>query len=103
MTELSTGNFINYWGPTLTPYAQSICEHYSVQIPYFVTVPTQLTSTTREEKVYIIEPNEYDALIIGAHMDIGSVSNGDFGQLALLQVSHLSTGLLWTPPGPMDV
>lgn len=102
MTELNTGNSINYWGPQLTPYALAIAEHYEQQIPYFVTVPTQLTNTTREEKVFIIEPNQYDALIVGAHIDIGSVSNGDFGQLALMQVTHLQTGLTWTTPGPMD-
>lgn len=102
MTELNSGNFIDYAGPQLTPYARAISDHYAVQVPLFMSVPTTLGNVTREEKIVLTDPFRNDCLIIGAHINIGSVSNGDFGQQVLLNVSDMTTGLMWSTPNPID-
>jgi len=98
-TELNSGNYINYWGPELTPYARAIAEHYSQQVPYYLTVPTKLTGTAREDRVSVTDPYQYDSLIVGCHIAMGSGANGDNGQQIFLQVEDLRTGLLWSTPG----
>lgn len=102
MNGLNSGNIINYWGAQLTPYARAIISAYRVAVPVFITVPTNLTGTVREEVQVISDPFEYDSLIIGAHINMGSDSNGDNGQLIFLNVSDLQTGMLWSTPGPID-
>lgn len=102
MTILNSGNLRSYAGPLLTPYALAIAEHYRDQRPVYINIPTNLTNTVREERVFISDPIDNDILIIGAHVNIGSVSNGDFGQIVLLNVSDMTTGLMWSTPNPID-
>jgi hypothetical protein len=102
MIELNSGNFIDYAGPLLTPYALAISDAYEVQVPLFMTVPTTLGNVTREEKVVITDPFQHDCLIIGAHINIGSTINGDSGQSVILNVSDLTSGLLWALPSPLS-
>lgn len=102
MDGLNTGNEINYWGPHLTPYARAIMAAYRVCAPSFITVPTNLTGTTREEVQVLIDPFENDVLLIGAGISMGTSFNGDFGQQIFLNVSDLQTGSFWSTPGPID-
>lgn len=102
MDGLNTGNIINYWGPHLTPYARAIISAYRIAVPVWVTVPTNLTGTVREEIQVLTDPFEYDTLFIAAHIQMGTLSNGDNGQLIFLNVGDLQTGMLWSTPGPID-
>lgn len=102
MSELNTGNYINYWGPRLTPYTRAIMSAYRVCLPVFITVPTNLTGTVREEIQVLTDPFEYDVLIIAANINMGTTSNGDDGQLIFLNVGDLQTGSFWSTPGPID-
>jgi len=100
--NLNSGNLHTYAGPYLTPYALAIADSYRDQRIVFLNIPTNLTNTVREEQVVISDTFDHDVLIIGAHIAIGSVSNGDFGQQVLLQVSDMTTGLMWSTPNPLD-
>ena len=100
--NLNSGNLRTYAGPLLTPYAMAIADSYRDQRVVFINVPTNLTNTVREERVFVTDPLDHDVLIIGAHINIGSVSNGDFGQQVLLNVSDMTTGLMWSTPNPLD-
>ena len=101
--ELNQGNWINsYWGPLLTPYARAICAKYRRVWPFYITVPTQLTNTVREERQVYTDPFLNDCLIIAGHTEIGNADNGDSGQQVFMQVSDLRSGLMWSTPGPID-
>ena len=102
MSELNTGNFINYWGPKLTPYARAIMSAYRIALPVFITVPTNLTGTVREEIQVLTDPFEYDVLIVAANINTGTTANGDDGQLIFLNIGDLQTGSMWSTPGPID-
>lgn len=100
---LNGGKFINHWsGPYWTPYARAIAEQYAVQSPIFMTVPTTLTGAALERRTVITDPYQYDVLLFGAHIDMGTDTNGDNGQQIFLQVSGLDTGLSWVTPGPFN-
>ena len=100
--ELNTGNYINYWGPQLTPYARAIMSAYRIALPVFITVPTNLTGTVREEIQVLTDPFEYDVLIVAANINMGTTANGDDGQLIFLNIGDLQTGSMWSTPGPID-
>jgi hypothetical protein len=96
--------FYNYrtFLPRLTPYALAIMDGYTDHRVVYLNVPTNLTNTVREEQTVITDAFKNDVLIIGAHIEIGSVSNGDFGQQVLLNVQDMTTGLMWSIPSPLD-
>lgn len=96
------GNAIQHWPFAWTPYAEAIAAEYATVVPLFITVPTTLTGVTRERKSVVIPPYLYDSLIFGAHINMGSDSNGDNGQQIFLQVSDLRSGITWAAPGPLD-
>ena len=102
MFQINTGNIINYWGPKLTPYARAIMSSYRRCEPLFLNIPTTLTGVVREQRTVINEPFEYDVLIIGANINMGTASNGSNGQQIFLNVSDLQTGIDWSTPGPID-
>lgn len=98
-TELNSGNFIGGWGPKITPYGMAIAKRYANQIPFYLTIPTRLTGVVRQERNVVSDPYQYDSLIVGAHIAMGSNANGDNGQQIFLQVEDLRTGYLWSAPG----
>lgn len=103
MSMLNSGNVIgHYGGPVWTPYAQAIASHYSHIIPWFDTVPTNLSGVVRERQIVIHDGYEHDLLLFGAHINIGTDANGDNGQQVFLQVNDLETGITWTAPSPLD-
>lgn len=99
---INTGNYINYWGGQLTPYARAIMSAYRIAVPVFITVPTNLTGTVREEIQVLTDPFEYDVLVVAANINMGTTSNGDDGQLIFLNVADQQTGSPWSTPGPID-
>ena len=95
MSFSSLGPYHNLPSLHLTPYAQGIVSQYATALPWFCTVPTNLTNVTREHQVVTITPVEDDVLIIGAHCQI---DDGDNGQNVLLQVNDLKNGIFWSAP-----
>lgn len=92
---VNLGLYRGFPGLHISPYAQAIAGKYGRVFPWYSTVETSLTGVTRELKVVLTTPVNYDVLIIGAHTQIDDGSNG---QNVLLQVSDLRTGYLWTVP-----
>jgi hypothetical protein len=98
-TELNSGNFVGSWGPEITPYGIAIARRYLNQVPLYMTIPTKLTGVARQESNVISDPYQYDSLIVGAHISMGTEFNGDNGQQIFLQVEDLRSGYLWSAPG----
>jgi len=90
-----------HW-PTWTPYAQAIAAEYDVVVPFYMTVPTSLTSMTREQRSVTTPPYLHDVLLLGAHINIGTNFNGDNGQLVFLQVSDRESGIPWVSAAPVN-
>jgi len=95
------GNKIKHW-PTWTPYAQAIAAEYEIVLPFYLTVPTSLSNVTREQRTVVSSPHLYDVLLLRAHINMGSNSNGDNGQLIFLQVSDRRTGIPWVSAAPVN-
>lgn len=99
MQFLNFGKFHNLPIVHLSPYALGIAAQYKDVSPWFCTIPTTLTNVAREEKVVVTEPLDHDVLIVAGHSQI---DDGFNGQNVLLQISDLSTGLLWTVPSAIQ-
>lgn len=95
------GNTIKHWA-TWTPYAQAIAEEYAVVVPWFMTVPTSLTGSTREQRSVTAPGYLHDVLILGAHLNMGTNANGDNGQLMFLQVTDRRSGIPWVSAAPVN-
>jgi hypothetical protein len=89
-------------GPQWTPYAQTVANNYSVQVPWYLTLPTNLTGTNYEQVTVVTDPNQYDVLILGALINIGDDANGDNGQQVYLQITDLETGISWSAPNLLN-
>lgn len=95
------GNPSKLW-PTWTPYAQAIAEEYADIEPFFLTVPTSLTGSTREQRSVTAPGYLHDVLLLGAHVNMGSDSNGDNGQLIFLNVMDRRSGIPWVTAAPVN-
>ena len=95
------GNKIKHW-PTWTPYAQAIAAEYGIVVPFYMTVPTSLQGSTREQRSITTPPYLHDVLLLGAHINMGTNSNGDNGQLMFLQVMDRRTGIPWVSAAPIN-
>lgn len=95
------GNKIKHW-PTWTPYAQAIADEYAIIVPFYMTVPTQLTGSVRQQTTVTTPGHLYDVLLLGAQIDMGSNSNGDNGQTIFLQVADAKSGIPWVAPAPVN-
>jgi len=83
-------------GPEWTPYAQAIAEHYPIQVPWFYTLPSNLTTTPQRQTV-LTRPQQHDVLIFGA----SAIVRGGFfdeGNYIFLQITHQETGIPWVVP-----
>src|SRR5215475_1093975 len=100
--EPDSGRWVSaYGGPKISPYAQAIVDHYDVVIPDWLTVPFHLVGSTAERR-YIVEPlNQYDRLLIAAHINGFGTSNGDSGQQVYLNVSDDKSKAPWVTPSPI--
>jgi hypothetical protein len=96
------GNTDNHWPFVWTPYAEAIAAEYGVVVPYYMPVPTNLEGSSRELRTVLMPPYHSDVLLFGAHINMGTDSNGDNGQQIFLQVSDTRTGLTWAAPGPLN-
>lgn len=83
--------------PDLTPYALGIASQYEEVLPWYCTVPTNMTGVTREHRIITTTPVEDDVLIIAAHCQ-PNPSDTNNGQYLLLQVNDLKNGLFWSTP-----
>lgn len=95
------GNTVTHW-PRWTPYAQAIAEEYQFVVPFYMTVPTSLTNTAREQRSVTTPPYLYDVLLMGANLNMGSNANGDNGQLMFLQVTDRQSGIPWVSAAPVN-
>lgn len=95
------GNKIKHW-PTWTPYAQAIADEYEIVVPFYLTIPTKLTNTVREQVTVTAPPYQHDVLLLGAHINMGTNANGDNGQLIFLQVADQRSGIPWVAPAPVN-
>ena len=87
-----------------TPYALAIAESYEIQIPFFMTVPTGLTGSTGQDVISVSSAYEYDLLIFGAMLNIGSSAvASDNGQQTFLNVTDVNSGVSWVVPDWPDV
>ena len=97
--KLDSGNWVgSYGGPEWSPYAQAIADHYAVQVPWYLTIPTTLTGVALQRRTILSVPYQHDILIFGAHINIGTDAAGDNGQLVFLQVTDLESGVSWVTP-----
>src|SRR5262245_36201387 len=92
---IQTGNWVGaQWsGPRWTPFAQALADHYPVQVPWFWNTQIDFT-TTPQRRTVRTTPQEYDVLIIGAHVQ-GNASQLPF---VFLQVTHQESGVPWAVP-----
>lgn len=79
-----------------TPYAQAIADHYAIQIPLYVTVPTELTGVVLQRRTVMSWDMQYDSLIFSALINPGD--DTDNGKRVFLQVSDSRMGIYWSSP-----
>jgi len=100
--EADWGRWVtHYGGPRLSPYAQAIANEYDHAVPFWRTVPFHLTGSSTERRYVVSNPNQYDTLIIGAHINGFDENNGDSGQQVYLNVWDNRTKLPWVTPSPI--
>jgi len=100
--EPDSGRWVSaYGGPKISPYAQAIADRYDVVIPDWLTVPFHLTGSTAERRYVVEPPNQYDRLLIAAHINGFGTSNGDSGQQVYLNVSDDKSKAPWVTPSPI--
>ncbi len=86
-------------GPSWSPYAAAIAEHYPIQVPWFYTLPSNLVEgvTFQDRRTVITSPQQHDVLIFGAYAIVRG-GQADEGSFILLQITHEETGIPWAVP-----
>lgn len=96
---INSGDWVKTWGgPEWTPYARAIASQYAIQIPWFLTVYSTLTGAALERRTVVTDPWQYDTLIFGAHINIGTDGLGDNGQQVYLNMTDLEANIPWSVP-----
>lgn len=100
-SRLNSGDWIGSQlkGPHWTPYAQAIADCYPIQVPWYYTLPSNLTEgvTFQRRRTETTSPQQHDVLIFGAYAIVRG-AGGDEGNFILLQVTHEETGIPWAVP-----
>jgi hypothetical protein len=83
-----------------TPYAQAIADHYAIQIPLFMTIPTNFSGVALQRRTVLSEPLQYDALIFGALINGGDDTEN--ARSIFLNVADNKSGVYWSSPATLE-
>lgn len=101
--RIETGNLVTSMlrGPTWTPYARAIAEHYPIQVPWYLTKTVNLpdTGAVSPRVTQITSPQRYDVLILGfSALVFNGVFQDDNGNFIYLNITDQETGIPWVAP-----
>lgn len=87
-------------GPHWSPYAQAIADEYPIQIPWYCTLPSNLTGGFGPlgRRSALTPPQQHDVLLFGAYAIITEFFDVDEGNYLFLQITPDESGVPWVVP-----